>query len=68
MNILSLKPQESKKRYFDIDIFSLFQQIQEKKKSKEVKPDMSPDEIAEIVSDHLIEFVKKEFKKKEKTK
>ena len=61
MNFISLNPEENENSIIERNILSGFQQNQGEK--KEIQQGMSPKAIAEIISDHLIEVVKKEFQK-----
>jgi len=59
MNLISFNPVENQNSCLESDILSVFKPDQEKK--GEIQEGMSPKEIAEIVSDHLITIVRNQF-------
>jgi len=59
MNFVSLNPEENKKYLIERDILSVFKT--NKEKNNQIHQNMSPCEIAEVVSDHLISMVRKQF-------
>lgn len=71
MNFASLNSEENKNYLMETNILSAFGKQQER--GNQIQQGMSPKEIAEVVSDHLIgvvreqfETAKKEFHAKEK--
>jgi len=59
MRFISLNPAESKCLCQERDIFTVFKQNQEK--TEEIHEDMTPDEISDVVSNHLMEVIRKQF-------
>ena len=58
MTFISLSPEENQNNLFEQDVLSVFQQPDNK---KEIRQGMSPHEIAEITSDHLIMIIRSQF-------
>lgn len=58
---MSFNPEENQVFMVDSDVLSVFKKKEDK---KEIKQGMSPKAIAEIVSDHLITVVRKQFEEK----
>ena len=59
MNKISLNPIENQNYLMERDILSAFREQPEK--SKQIQQGMSPVEIADIISDRLMDIIKKEF-------
>lgn len=59
MNKISLNPIENQEYLMERDILSAFRQ--QPVKNNQIQQGMSPVEIADIVSDHLIDVVKLQF-------
>jgi hypothetical protein len=59
MNFISLNSEENKNYLMEKDILSAFNQVAEKPTN--INQGMSPKQIAEVVSDHLMTVVKKQF-------
>ena len=55
---MSFNPEENQVFGTDVDVLSVFKK---KESKKEIQQGMSPKAIAEIVSDHLMEVVRKQF-------
>jgi hypothetical protein len=58
---ISFNPEENQVFLTDSDVLSVFKK---KENKKEIQQGMSPNTIAEIVSDHLIKVVRKQFEEK----
>jgi len=59
MNFISLNSEENKNYLIEKDILSAFNQTPTH--PNQIKQGMSPKQIAEVVSDHLMTIVKKQF-------
>lgn len=57
---MSFNPEENQVFMADSDVLSVFKKTEVK---KEIQQGMSPKTIADIVSDHLITVVRKQFEK-----
>ena len=64
MNILSLNPEDNKKMMIERDSFSSFHQ--HSTKDNQIRQGMSPGEISDVVSDHLMAVVKEQFENAKK--
>jgi len=58
---MSLNPDENQAFMADSDVLSVFKK---KENTKEIQQGMSPKAIAEIVSDHLMAVIRKQFEEK----
>ena len=56
MNLTSLSPEETQTLLVESDVLAVFRKHKDKR--QEIQQGMSPQMIAEIISDHLIEIVK----------
>jgi len=63
MNFVSLDPQENTSLLNQKGGFYFNHLKTKKEEHNEIRPGMSPKEIAEVVSDHLIAVVKEQFNK-----
>lgn len=59
MTLVSLNPEGYQLQQKERDILSVFKQ--HSSKSNEIQKGMTPNEIAEIVSEHFIDVVKQQF-------
>lgn len=59
MNFISLNSEENKNYLMEKDILSAFNQVAVKPTN--INQGMSPKQISEVVSDHLMSVVKKQF-------
>lgn len=59
MNFISLNSEENKNYLMEKDILSAFDQVAVK--PTQINQGMSPKQISEVVSDHLMSVVKKQF-------
>lgn len=59
MNFISLNSEENKNYLMEKDILSAFNQVAVK--PTQINQGMSPKQISEVVSDHLMSVVKKQF-------
>lgn len=64
MNLITFHADENQSFNSERNILSAFKQHSDK--PKEIKQGMSPDEIADIVSDRLIEVVRHQFEEAKK--
>lgn len=59
MSLVSLNPSANQVNTTERDVLSVFKSVPDK--PNEIKKGMSPNQIAEIVSDHFIGVVKQQF-------
>ena len=65
MNCLSYSPDENDVLALDKDILAMFRS---RNKPEQIRPDMSSKQIADLISDRLMEVVRNEFDKTSKLK